>query len=197
MQAQNTVFISYRRTNIYHARAIYQDLKAHNYNVFLDFESIDSGSFKNIILEQIRYRAHFLVILTPSALERCLDKNDWLRLEIETAIDSRRNVIPIMFEGFDFKLAERYMTGKLSVLPAYNALRIPADYFEEAMLRLRTRFLDIPHEILMPSIPQGAESIIESKRQQDDELDAVSKTQLQASELFERGVQRDKNDYAG
>src|ERR1700730_7164570 len=37
-------------------------------------------------------RAHFLVLLTPSALEHCGDPKDWLRREIETAMESRRNV---------------------------------------------------------------------------------------------------------
>ena len=47
-------------------------------------------------------RAHFLVLLTPSALERCGDPADWLRREIETALGFQRNIVPLMLEGFDF-----------------------------------------------------------------------------------------------
>ena len=43
---EKTVFISYRRTNIYNALAVYQDLTKHGYDVFFDFESIDSGDFE-------------------------------------------------------------------------------------------------------------------------------------------------------
>jgi hypothetical protein len=40
MQTQRTVFISYRRTNMYMARAVYLDLRAHGYDAFLDIERV-------------------------------------------------------------------------------------------------------------------------------------------------------------
>ncbi|MBN1966081.1 MAG: toll/interleukin-1 receptor domain-containing protein, partial [Anaerolineae bacterium] len=61
---QKTVFISYRRNvSSFIARAIFMDLRAHGYDVFMDVESIDAGEFDRIILGQIAARAHFLVIL--------------------------------------------------------------------------------------------------------------------------------------
>src|ERR1039457_4292960 len=98
---EKTVFISYRRTNFPWALAIFQDLTQHGYDVFFDFTGLASGDFESVILENIHSRAHFLVLLTPSALERCGAPGDWLRLEIEDAIDSRRNIVPLMLEGFD------------------------------------------------------------------------------------------------
>ena len=86
---EKTVFISYRRTNAPWALAVYQDLTYHGYDAFFDCLGIVSGDFESIILENIRARAHFLVLLTPSALERCTDPGDWLRREIET-----RNIVP-------------------------------------------------------------------------------------------------------
>src|SRR5215813_526683 len=106
MTEHKTVFISYRRTNIYIARAVYQDLRANGYDVFLAFQSIDSGDFSQVILNQIAARAHFVLILTPSALERCVNSDDMLRLEIEHAIDLKRNFVPLIFEGFDYKLVD-------------------------------------------------------------------------------------------
>src|SRR4051812_17231498 len=110
MQVEKTVFISYRRTNAMTARAVYQHLTANNYDCFLDNESIDSGSFERVILSQIAARAHFVVILTPSALERCAEPGDWLRREIEYALDNHRNIVPLMFEGFRYSDAQQYMT---------------------------------------------------------------------------------------
>jgi hypothetical protein len=46
MQVEKTVFISYRRENEYHAKAIYDDLRSHDYDVFWDIESIKSGAFE-------------------------------------------------------------------------------------------------------------------------------------------------------
>src|SRR5580698_7940976 len=97
---EKTVFISYRRTNIPWALAIFHNLTHHGYDVFFDFNGIASGDFERVILENIRARAHFLVLLTPSALERCSHPGDYFRLEIETALDLKRNVVPIMLEGF-------------------------------------------------------------------------------------------------
>src|SRR3984885_10059601 len=134
---EKTVFISYRRTNIPWALAIFQNLTHHGYDVFFDFDGIGSGDFERIILGNITARAHFLVLLTPSALERCGEPADWLRREIETALSSERNVVPLMMEGFDFctpKIASQ-LTGTLAALKHYNGLSIPPEYFLEAMDR--------------------------------------------------------------
>jgi hypothetical protein len=82
---------------------IFQDLTQHGYDVFIDYDGIASGNFETAILENIRARAHFLALLTPTALERCADPKDWMRREIEAALDSRRNIVPLMLAGFDRK----------------------------------------------------------------------------------------------
>ena len=42
---EKTVFISYRRNvSAFVARAIFMDLREHGYDVFMDVESIDSGT---------------------------------------------------------------------------------------------------------------------------------------------------------
>ena len=66
---EKTVFISYRRTNVPWALAIFQNLRQHGYDVFFDYSGIASGDFESVILGNINARAHFLVLLTPSALE--------------------------------------------------------------------------------------------------------------------------------
>jgi len=76
---EKTVFISYRRTNALGARAVFQNLTYHGYDVFLDFNGIASCDFESVILENTRARAHFVVLLTPSALKRCSEPGDWLR----------------------------------------------------------------------------------------------------------------------
>lgn len=144
---ENSIFLSYRRTSIYTARAVFQALKAEGFDVFLDYHSIDNGAFERIILAQVRVRAHFLLILTPSTLERCTDPDDWVRREIEAAMDAKRNIVPLMFDDFDFQRhGTPYLNGPLARLPEYNALRIHADYFEEGMTRLVSRFLQKPPE---------------------------------------------------
>jgi hypothetical protein len=96
---EKTTFLSYRRINIPWALAIFQYLTHHGYDVFFDYSGIASGDFERVILGNITARAHFIVLLTPSALERCDDPKDWLRREIETALDNQRNIVPLMTSG--------------------------------------------------------------------------------------------------
>jgi hypothetical protein len=96
---ERSVFISYRRVNEPWALVVYQHLTSHGFDVFLDFKSLGSGSFERSIVGQIEARAHFLALLTPSALEGCSRPDDILRREIETAIEAQRNIVPLMLEA--------------------------------------------------------------------------------------------------
>jgi hypothetical protein len=148
---EKTVFISYRRKDIFHALSVFQNLTHHGYDVFFDFSGIGSGDFERIILENIKARAHFLVLLTPSALERCSEPADWLRREIETAIETKRNIIPLMFDGFDFSTPSvaNQLTGNLATLKSYNGLQVMGAFFTEAMNRLREQYLNVPLEMVL------------------------------------------------
>jgi formylglycine-generating enzyme required for sulfatase activity len=148
---EKTVFISYRRTDVYTALAVYENLKNQGYDVFFDYRSISSGDFEQIITSNIRARAHFLLILTPTALDRCSEPGDWLRREIEIAIEEKRNIVPLFFKGFRFGAPEvsKQLTGKLQNISRYNGLNVHEDYFEEAMQRVRTQFLSIPLDTVL------------------------------------------------
>jgi hypothetical protein len=153
---EKTVFVSYRRANFGWALAIFKDLTQHGYDVFIDYDGLASGNFETAILENVKARAHFLVLLTPTALERCSDPEDWMRREIEEAIASRRNIVPVMLEGFSFGTlaVAGQLIGKLKGLKKYNGLEIPGAYFDPAMERLRKKFLNVPvHAVLhSPSV---------------------------------------------
>jgi hypothetical protein len=68
-----------------------------------------------------------------------------LRREIEAACLFRRNIIPVLLEGFDFNATAiaNQLTGSLALLRRFNALRVHPEYFEEAMSRLCGRFLHV------------------------------------------------------
>ncbi len=188
-RVEKTVFLSYRRTNIPWALAIFQNLTQQGFDVFIDYTGIASGDFEQTILGNITARAHFLVLLTPSALERCNDPEDWLRREIETALDTHRNIIPLMLEGFDFgtpKIATQ-LTGKLATLKHYQGLSIPPEYFLEAMGRLRDRYLNVPLKaVLHPASPPAEEAATEQKAEAHA-APVVQEEELTAQQWFERG----------
>jgi tetratricopeptide (TPR) repeat protein len=186
---EKTVFLSYRRTNVPWALAIFQNLNQHGYDVFFDYNGIASGDFERIILGNITARAHFLVLLTPSALERCGEPGDWLRREIETALDGWRNIVPLMLEGFDFgtPTIASQLTGKLEALKGYNGLSIPPEYFMEAMKRLRGRYLNVPlTAVLHPASPSAERAATEQKAAAGA-APAVEEEELTAQQWFERG----------
>ena len=185
---EKTVFISYRRTNVPWVLAIYQDLTQQGYDVFFDYKGIASGDFESVILENIRARAHFLVLLTPSALKRCGTPDDWLSREIETALETKRNIVPIMLEGFDFGTPEiaSSLTGKLAALKAYNALSVPSEYFMEAMDRLRDKFLNVALDAVLHPASDDAKRAAADQQALAAAAPAVIKKELNAQEWFER-----------
>ena len=189
-RVEKTVFLSYRRTNIPWALAIFQNLTQHGYDVFIDFNGIASGDFESVILGNITARAHFLVLLTPSALEHCSDPEDWLRREIETALASQRNIVPLMLEGFDFgtpKVASQ-LTGELAALKYYNGLSIPPEYFPEAMGRLRDRFLNVPLSVRAASAIPLCPTPCAEQKPAAHTAPAVEEKELTAQQWFERGL---------
>jgi hypothetical protein len=171
---EKTVFVSYRRTDEAWAVAVFGDLTHNGYDVFIDYDAIASGNFEAAILENIKARAHFLVLLTPTALERCSDPKDWMRREIEVALDSKRNIVPLMFDGFDFGTSATagQLTGKLAALKEYNGISIPAGvFFSDAMGRLRNKFLNVTVDAILHPASDSAQQV--AKEQKDKAMMAA------------------------
>lgn len=192
---EKTVFISYRRKDISWALAVYQYLTNKKYDVFFDYTSIRSGDFAQVITSNIRARAHFLLILTPTSLDRYNEPDDWLKREIDTAIDERRNIIPLFFEGFSFNspIVAKKLTGKLSLITRYNGLEIPPGYFMEAMERLSEKFLDVPLDAVLHPVSKelkeanereqrAVNQVLELKRDDIDELVKPAEENIGATE---------------
>jgi hypothetical protein len=159
---EKTVFISYRRTTDEPwGLAIFQNLTQHGYDVFIDYDGIASFQFETVILENIRARAHFLVLLTPAALAPRSEPVDWMRREIEAALDSKRNIVPVMLDGFKFDKADptNQLTGGLEALRRYNGLEIPSRFFVGAMERLHNKFLNVPVDVVLHSASVSARQV--------------------------------------
>lgn len=197
-QVEKTVFISYRRTNMPWALAIFQNLKSHGYDVFFDFESIPSGDFSQVIVNNIKARAHFLVILTPSALERCDNPNDWLRREIETALDEKRNIVPVFLEGFSFgdESISKHLTGKLANLKNYNGQNVPAGFFEEAMQKIREKFLNVSLDAVLHPVPVKVQKEVRKQQEAASHEAKVEPKELEAQEFFEKAAQNPASEVA-
>ena len=194
----NGVFISYRRSvSAFIARAVFQDLRTHGIDTFMDVENIDTGEFDMIILNQIAARPYFLLILTPGTLERCVESNDWLLREINHALILRRQIILVHTLNFSFDDCARYLPAPLhSALLRWNAVSVPHDLFDAAMVKLRTRFLK-PINLPVYSTPTAERVEVEQRIQQALAEPAVTESQLSAQDYFERALKRPARDYAG
>ncbi len=97
------IFISYRRDGGEAMAVLLHDrLQAKGYRVFIDIESLNSGHFNTQLLDVIEECNDVVVILSPNALDRCMNEGDWLRTEVSYALEHKKNVIPFMLRGFEF-----------------------------------------------------------------------------------------------
>lgn len=191
-----SVFISYRRfPSAYTARAVFLALTQKGIDTFLDVESIPAGDFERVILTQIAIRRNFLLILAPETLTRCKDPNDWLRREILHALQTQRNIIPILFFLTPSDL-EAELIPELRPLLAYSPVVMIHDYFNAIMG-------DIISRRLLPDTPQEKQVLTDYDRQivqkaKDIALTAPTSTQAQikADEKVMFAIQlAQRNDY--
>lgn len=97
------VFISYRSSNggAEMARLLKEKLEA-NYKVsaFMDVTNLQSGRFDEQLLEKIKNCNSMVLALAPGSLEHCAEEDDWVRIEIEYALEHHKTIIPVFAEGF-------------------------------------------------------------------------------------------------
>lgn len=76
------VFVSYRRSNGSQLASLLKvHLQLRGFSVFIDVERLEAGKFDNNLLQSIQKAKHFLLVLTPNALERCrgdTERKDWV-----------------------------------------------------------------------------------------------------------------------
>ena len=92
------VFISYRRsTGLDIARSIAYWFRLKKFKCFLDQTELLSGQFNEQIYSAIENTRYFILLMPDGALERCANDDDWVRREIEYAIEKRGRdcIIPI------------------------------------------------------------------------------------------------------
>lgn len=129
------IFISYRRDAFESANLFATRLKALGYRVFFDIETMNAGKFNEQLLDVISKCKDFILVLSPNALDRCADEQDWVRREVMCAMEHKKNIIPIMLSGFVWP-AE--MPKGMEELCNYQALApAPNTYYDLQVQRLR------------------------------------------------------------
>ncbi|XP_023021879.1 sterile alpha and Armadillo motif isoform X14 [Leptinotarsa decemlineata] len=136
------VFVSYRRSNGSQLASLLKvHLQLRGFSVFIDVERLEAGKFDNNLLQSIQKAKHFLLVLTPNALDRCvddIDRKDWVHREICAALSANCNIIPII-DNFTFPETETLPEDMRQVCH-FNAVRWIHDYQDACVDKLE-RFM--------------------------------------------------------
>ena len=131
------IFISYRRSGgEAMAYLLNEKLTTLGYSVFYDIESLTYGKFNQKLLEVMDECSDVILILPPNALDRCVNEDDWLRLEISHAINCKKNIIPVMMKGFEWP---HVLPDEINDIRFYNGLDVSFDFFDSVLMRLIKR----------------------------------------------------------
>uniref|UniRef100_A0A1I8PZY4 ADP-ribosyl cyclase/cyclic ADP-ribose hydrolase n=1 Tax=Stomoxys calcitrans TaxID=35570 RepID=A0A1I8PZY4_STOCA len=137
------VFVSYRRSNGSQLASLLKvHLQLRGFSVFIDVERLEAGKFDNGLLNSIRQAKNFVLVLTPNALERCVEDNDckdWVHREIVAALNSNCNIIPIIDNQFVWPESERLPEDMRSVCH-FNGVTWIHDY-QDACIDKLERFM--------------------------------------------------------
>lgn len=102
MEHYYDIFISYRRLDEHgnisgrdQARLIAKQLQLEGYRAFFDYSEIRDDEFDKVIIPAVENCKVFILVLTKDALNRCVNNDDWVRKEIETAISSGCKIVNI------------------------------------------------------------------------------------------------------
>src|SRR5437763_6028802 len=131
------VFISYRR-GAANALALLLQTQLQKLGVaaFLD-RDLRRGVFDDMLLRRISESPSFLIILTPQALDGCRNEEDWLRKEIVQAISSKRNIVPLQVDSFQFTPElVKSLDPAIRGLSRYQTVVYSHDYFENTVERI-------------------------------------------------------------
>lgn len=135
------VFISYRRSDSAgHAGRLYDYLKTYfgEDRIFFDFDTIKPGvDFEQKIRAELENSEAVLVLIGNQWLSasdadgkrRLDDPRDYVRLEVETALNRNVMVIPILLEGINMP-AGRELPESLSELSQRNAISLSNNHWK-------------------------------------------------------------------
>ncbi|MEE0916768.1 MAG: TIR domain-containing protein, partial [Bacteroidales bacterium] len=94
------VFISYRRSDgTVKAKALDLAFGIDDCRTFLDFKSLGTGAFDKRLENAVLDAPIFVMVLTPDYFARCNEEGDWVRREIELALDNGKIIIPINYDA--------------------------------------------------------------------------------------------------
>lgn len=97
-------------------------------------------------MDVIEKSSSFILILSKGALDRCANKNDWLKREIMHALDKNKKIIPIILDGFEYPTTDllNLLPEQMRVLPKLQAIQY--NYLDrDSTIHTILQFMAAPH----------------------------------------------------
>ena len=133
---EGSVFISYRRDGgAETARLMRYELLARNWNVFLDVEDLQAGQFDEKLLSEVAAADSFLLILSPNALQNCAKETDWVRKEIKHALETQRNIVPLLKDNAS-RPDEEELPSDIEPIKSFNCVDYSHVYYDATISKL-------------------------------------------------------------
>lgn len=135
------IFISYKRKSLPTANNLYYRLTTRGYSTFFDLEEMGRDNFNVQLLNYIENAKDVFVILEEGSLDACMRgdwKNDWFCREIAFALEMKKNIIPILLNGYKMP-PEEFFPDKLQGLSLKNAPEFNYSFFEAYLDKLTER----------------------------------------------------------
>ena len=135
------IFISYKRKSLPTANNLYYRLTQRGYSTFFDLEEMRRDNFNIQLLSYIENAKDVFILLEEGSLDACKQdkwKDDWFCKEIEHALNAKRNIIPILINGYKMPKQD-FFPKELQELSLKNALEFSFSYFDEYLNKLIER----------------------------------------------------------
>lgn len=133
------VFISYKRKSLPTANNLYYRLTTRGYSTFFDLEEMGRDNFNVQLLNYIENAKDVFVILEEGSLDGCKQENweekDWFCHEIAFALEKKKNIIPILLNGYQMP-SQEFFPDKLKELGLKNAPEFNFSFFEAYLDKL-------------------------------------------------------------
>ena len=102
----------------------------------------------------------------------------------------------VFLEGFDFgsPSISKYLTGKRETLKKYNGQNVPAGFLDEAMGKIRDKFLNVPLDAVLHPISATVQKKVKKQQVSASDATQVKEKELTAQEWFEKGYKSTDSD---
>ena len=145
MSKKFNIFISYRRKGGFDsAKLLYDRLRLDWYSVSFDIDTLERGDFDSELESRVKKCQDFVIVLNPGVFDRfydseCNPKDDWVRREIACALAEKKNIIPVILDGFEWP--KNSLPPDVEGLARKNGIDLNPKYFEAMYATLKQKFL--------------------------------------------------------